>query len=149
MSGWLLDTNVIAELMGPACDDNVAAWIASRAEDELFISVLTLAEIVQGIASLPENDLRRPRFKAQLSAVESRFGQRVLPVDAAVAKCYGEIVGTLRRTGRKPPVIDTLLAATAIEHGLTLVTRNIKDVAATGVLVLDPWQSARSKPSPA
>jgi toxin FitB len=139
---WLLDTNVVLELVGPTCDPAVRAWFIAEREDSFGLSVMTLAEIEQGIAGLPEGDARRPRYEAQRTAIEARFGSHVVPIDLGVALRFGSLPGLLRRSGRKPPVIGTLLAATAIEHGLVLVTRNTRDAAATGVQLLDPWQPA-------
>ena len=139
-SAWLLDTNVVAELVKAAPDATVLRVLGRRPEAAGWISVLTLAEFAQGIDQLPPADPRRPAFEAQLAEVARRFAGRVLPVDAAVALRFGRLRGALMRVGRRPPVIDTLLAATAIEHGMTLVTRNVRDVAATGARLLVPWR---------
>jgi predicted nucleic acid-binding protein len=141
---WLLDTNVVLELVNPACDPAVRAWFVGENEASFGLSVMTLAEVEQGIAGLPKGDARRPRYEAQRAAIEARFGSHIVQVDLRVARRFGHLSGLLRRAGCKAPVIDTLLAATAIEHGLVLVTRNTKDVAATGAKLLDPWQSAES-----
>jgi predicted nucleic acid-binding protein len=114
--------------------------LGTRPESAGWISVLTLAEFAQGIDRLPPADPRRPAFEAQLAEVARRFAGRTLPVDAAVALRSGRLSGALTRAGRRPPVIDALLAATAIEHGMALVTGNLRDVAATGARLLDPWR---------
>jgi toxin FitB len=139
---WLLDTNVVLEIVSPVCDPAVLAWFDSEDEDSFSLSVMTLAEIEQGIAGLPRGEARGPKYEAQRAAIEARFGGHIVPVDLRVALRFGHLSGLLRRSGRKPPVIDTLLAATAIEHGLVLVTRNTRDAAATGAQLLDPWQPA-------
>jgi toxin FitB len=144
---WLLDTNVVLELVSPACDPAVHAWFVGEKEGSFALSVMTLAEIEQGIAGLPQGDARRPRYEAQRAAIEARFGSHIVPVDSKVALRFGQLSGLLRRSGRKPPVIDTLLAATAIEHGLVLVTRNTRDVAATGAGLFDPWQQPAAGPA--
>jgi toxin FitB len=143
---WLLDTNVVLEIVGPACNPAVHAWFTGERENSFGLSVMTLAEIEQGIAGLPEGDARRPRYEAQRAAIESRFGNHIVPVDLKVAVRFGFLSGLLRRSCRKAPVVDTLLAATAIEHGLVLVTRNTKDVAATGASLFDPWQAGAVAP---
>ena len=139
-SAWLLDTNVVTEILKAAPDATVLRTLGARPETSGWISVLTLAEFAQGIDRLPPADPRRPAFEAQLAEVARRFAGRTLPVDAAVALRFGRLSGALTRAGRRPPVIDALLAATAIEHGMTLVTRNVRDVAATGARLLDPWR---------
>lgn len=140
MNGWLLDTNVISELMRPAGERRVIAWAAAQPEERLFISVLTLAEYDQGIHNLPFGSPARTRFEAALKAVELRFSRCTLSVGDAVVRCWGRIGGEIwQATGRRPPVVDTLLAATAIEHDLCLVTRNVRDVRDSGALVFNPW----------
>lgn len=140
MSGWLLDTNVISELSSASPAAQVVAWAAARDERRLFLSVLTLAEYDKGIANLPPDHAALPRIEASLRALESRFAGRILPLSDAVVRRWGHVAGaTRRRTGHPPPVIDTMLAATAIEHGLVLVTRNVRDVRESGVRWLDPW----------
>jgi predicted nucleic acid-binding protein len=137
---WLLDTIVVTETLKAAPDATVLHTLGARPETAGWISVLTLAEFAQGVERLPPDHPRRPAFEAQLAEVARRFAGRVLPVDAAMALRYGRLASALTRAGRRPPVIDALLAATAIEHGMTLVTRNVRDAAGTGARVLDPWR---------
>lgn len=140
MKGWLLDTNVIASLTSPGGAPTVKAWVAAQGEQTLFLSILSLAEYDKGIAQLPEGDPLRSRYAANRDAIEARFGARVLPVSNAVIRRWGAIAGRMKReTGHPPPVIDTLLAATALEANLYLVTRNTKDVTGTGAVVFNPW----------
>lgn len=140
MSGFLLDTNVISELVRRKPDPNVTAWIDGTAEDLLHLSVLTLGEIRKGIASLPAGS-RRVALETWLdSDVVLRFAGRILPIDEAVADRWGHIAARAAVARRLLPVIDGLLAATALDHNLTLVTRNTRDVAATGVPVFNPWE---------
>ena len=140
MSGWLLDTNVISELARTQPDPRVVAWAEALPEHATFISVLTLAEFDKGIAALPADAPARPRLKAAVVALESRFRGRVLSVVDATVRRWGRISGAAKLLrGQSPPVVDTLLAATAIEHDLCLVTRNMKDVRDTGALVFNPW----------
>lgn len=139
MSGFLLDTNVVSELIKPRPEARVAAWIEATEESLFRLSVLTLGEIRKGIDSLPDWSLR--------SALESwlshdllvRFAHRILDVDQDVADRWGQIAAKAAATKRSLPVIDGLLAATALHHNLTLVTRNAKDVSLTGVPVINPW----------
>ncbi len=139
MSGFLLDTNVISELVRKKSDPKVTAWLDATAEDLLYLSVLTLGEIRKGITSLRESS-RRVALEAWLdSDVVLRFGDRILPIDQAVADRWGRIAAQAAATKFLLPVIDGLLAATALDRNLTLVTRNTRDVAATGVPVFNPW----------
>jgi predicted nucleic acid-binding protein len=138
--GWLLDTNVVSELMRRAGDDRVIAWAAGQPADLLFISVLTLAEYDKGIQNLAVDQPARARFQAALRAVELRFADRKLSVSDAIVRRWGRLSGEIGRVrGRAPAVVDTLLAATAIEHDLCLVTRNVKDVRHTGATIFNPW----------
>ena len=151
MTGWLLDTNVIAELANPLGAARVREWAAAQDERRLYLSILVLGEYEKGLSNLPEDSTLRPRVQAALAALERRFAGRLLSVSDAVVRRWGRISGaTKRATGQSPPVIDTMLAATALEHELTLVTRNIRDVRHSGAVVFDPWTegggaSARSR----
>ena len=140
MIGWLLDTNVIASLIAPNGAPSVKGWAASQDESWLHLSVLTLAEYEKGIHNLPDDDAERPRHLATVAALEARFEGRILPISDAVVRHWGRISGRVRRDhGAAPPVIDTLLAATAIEADLHLVTRNVHDVLHSGASVFSPW----------
>jgi toxin FitB len=146
LRGWLLDTNVIASLAAPTGAPSVKAWAARQEEDRLFLSVISLAEYDKGIHQLPDADALRVRYAANRDAIEARFAGRVLPLSNAVVRRWGAIAGRVRRdTGHPPSVIDTLLAATAIEEQLYLVTRNAKDVQHTGAAIFNPWQDDQSQ----
>lgn len=139
MSGFLLDTNILSELVRPHPDGNVVRWVEDTEESLLFLSVLTLGEIRKGIMSLPAGT-RRGRLESWLQVeLRARFEDRILPIDAAIADRWGAIAALAAAVGAPVPVIDGLLAATALHHNLTLVTRNTSDVGATGVPVLNPW----------
>lgn len=144
MTGWLLDTNVIAELANPQGAARVQAWAAAQDEARLYLSILVLAEYEKGLYNLPKDSAIRPRVEASLTALEARFAGRVLPVSDAVMRRWGAISGaTKRATGQSPPVIDTLFAATALEHDLVLVTR---DVQHSGAAVFNPWTEDSGAP---
>ena len=143
MKGWLLDTNVIASLIAANGAPSVKAWAAGQAEERLWLSVLTLGEYDKGIAQLADDDPKRAGYAAARDALEARFAGRVLPVSDDVVRRWGALSGKARRdTGHPPAVIDTLFAATAIEHVLCFVTRNTRDVAATGAELFNPWDQA-------
>ena len=136
----ILDTNVISELVRPKPEPSVKAWVAAADENLLYLSVLTLGEIRKGIASV-KDAARRVTLEAWLSSdLVLRFAGRLLAIDQPVADRWGRLAA---QVGPKSllPVIDGLLAATALHHNLTLVTRNIKDVAATAVPVFNPWSA--------
>lgn len=135
-NGYLLDTNVISETRKARADSGVIAFVSAAEEAALFLSVLTLGELRKGVATKRRTD---PGAADQLGAwvdgIETTFADRLLPIDTATARCWGELSAS-----RSLPVIDTLIAATAISRGLTLVTRNTGDVGSTGVPLVDPWQ---------
>lgn len=143
MNGWLLDTNVIAELARPQGSKRVLAWAAAQDEALLFLSILTLGEYDKGLNHLPSDSPLRSGIAAGIAALEARFADRILPVTNSIVRRWGIISGLVKhRIGRTPPVIDTLLAATAVEHDLCLVTRNVRDVRHSGATVLNPWTTA-------
>jgi toxin FitB len=135
-AGYLLDTNVISETRKIRADPQVIRFLEATNGDHLFLSVLTLGELRKGVAARRRSDSAiADRLAAWVDEIEQNFADRVMPLDAAAARIWGEL-----SAGRSLPVVDTLIAATAIARGLTLVTRNTRDVAATGVTVFDPWE---------
>lgn len=139
MSGFLLDTNVISELVKPQPQPNVTAWIESTDESLLYLSVLTLGEIRRGIAALAQSR-RRATLEAWLDKdLRARFEERILAIDQEVADRWGLLTAAARNSGIVLPVIDGLLAATALEHNLTLVTKDIGQIPSMGVAVFNPW----------
>lgn len=142
MSGFLLDTNIISEIAKTKPEPKVAKWIDGTDETLLHLSVLTLGEIRKGIAGLRESS-RRAALEAWLSGdLRMRFADRILSIDEAVADRWGRIIAVAAAAKRTLPVIDGLLAATALHHNLTFVTRNTKDVEGTGVSVFNPWTAS-------
>ena len=139
MSGFLLDTNVISELVKPRPEPRVTAWIDATDESLLYVSVLTMGEIRKGVTSLLDS-ARRVALEAWLDSVLAlRFAHRTLPIDQAVADRWGRLAAEAAVAKSPLPVIDGLLAATALQHDLTLVTRNTRDVARTRVPLFNPW----------
>jgi hypothetical protein len=142
MNGWLLDTNVVAELTRPNGATRVLDWARRQDEERLFLSILTHGEYDKGLGNLSPDSPRYPRVAATVAAVEARFSGRILSLTESIVRRWGAISGlTKRRTGQSPPVVDTMLAATAIEHNLCLVTRNVRDVRFSGAMLLNPWDS--------
>jgi predicted nucleic acid-binding protein len=140
VNGWLLDTNLIAELTKPHGAVRVQDWAGAQNEETLFLSILTLAEYDKGLHHVPLDNRLRPRIAASIAAMEVRFSRRTLMLTEPIVRRWGAISGeTKRLTGHAPPVVDTLLAATAIEHDLCLVTRDPRDVRHSGAVLLNPW----------
>lgn len=135
---YLVDTNVISELRRKQPDANVVTWFEHCAAQSLFLSVLTLGEIRKGIERL--DDLKRRRILSDWLDVElpTFFLGRILSVDAQVADRWGRLQND---SGRPLPAIDGLLAATALQHDMTLVTRNVKDFNGLGLRVTNPWEA--------
>jgi toxin FitB len=132
---FLLDTNIISEVRKPRPDGRVTAWLASVEGDDLFLSVLVVGEIGQGIERLRRRDPRRAAAYVEwLVELRTAYADRIVPVDLAAADEWGRLNSVTRL-----PVVDGLLAATAKVRGWTLVTRNTRDVAGTGVRLLDPF----------
>lgn len=132
----LLDTNILSEIRKPRPNAAVLAWFDAQEADDLYVSVLTLGEIREGVDRLAARDEARGRTLGRwLADLSVLYADRILPVDQAVAEEWGRLRAAAART---LPVIDALLAATARVHGLTLVTRNDKDFRGLDVPVLNP-----------
>jgi predicted nucleic acid-binding protein len=141
MKGYLLDTNCISEAVRSRPEPRVMSLLDSVDETLLYLSVLTLGEIRKGVASLPQSR-RRTALETWLDGeLQARFSARILPIDAAIADRWGSLAAVAKSTGRALSTIDGLLAATAIHHNLTIVSRNDRDFAGIQVLVLNPWES--------
>lgn len=136
---WLLDTNVLSEMVRPRPDANVVAWMRAQSQLDFSLSVLTLGELEKGIATLPGTARRAQLSQWARTDIPRHFFGRLLPVDVAVAAAWGQLAGDAQASGRPLPVIDGLLLATAKTAGLTFVTRNLSDCAGRGVPVYDPW----------
>ena len=140
MSGFLLDTNCISELVRPKPEPRVMEWMEAADETILYLSVLTVAEIRKGLAGLAQGK-RRTRLETWLEVeLLTRFARRIVPIDSAVADRWGLLAAEAKRTGKGLSIIDGLLAATALHHNLTIVSRNASDFANTQVTALNPWE---------
>jgi len=138
---YLIDTNVISELRkGRRCDANVARWFDSVGDEEIFLSVLTIGELRRGVELIRRRDpVSAESLDTWLAQVLSTHAGRFLPVDSSVAEQWGEL-----NVPNPVPVVDGLLAATAIVNGLTLATRNVGNIAGTGVPCLNPFDRTPS-----
>jgi len=141
MSGFLLDTNCISEAVSLKPDPNVENWVRAVDQALLYLSVLTLGEIRKGLAGLAQGK-RRTRLETWLEIeVQARFSGRILPIDAAVADRWGLLAADAKRKGKPVSVVDGLLAATALHHNLTIVTRNVADFSGFSLPILNPWEA--------
>jgi predicted nucleic acid-binding protein len=136
----LLDTCVLSELQRSGGSSRVKAFVEALDDNDVFISVLSIGEIVKGIFHLKESRRRRT-LRAWLHSLEAHHAERILPADLETWRIWGEIAATAWSLGRTIPAIDGLLAATALRHGLHLATRNTSDFEPTGALVINPWVS--------
>ena len=141
MSGYLLDTNVLSEFSrrgGP--DSRVKQWLEAAYSESLFTSVVTLGEIRFGIELLHPGKRRTQLERWLAHELPEWFEDRILPVDKATFDQWGRLRAQAQLQGRPLPVIDALLAATAFQHRLTLVTRDIGGFSAEGLTVINPWR---------
>ena len=137
---FLLDTNVIAEWVKPLPEPRVVTWLAQAGEDRLFLSVVSFAEIRRGIEALADGRKRERLAEWLADELPGRFAGRILDIDRSVAEAWGSVSAGSARSGVPLAVPDGFLAATARTHGLTLVTRNVRDFRATGIALFDPWE---------
>jgi len=136
----LLDTCVISEIQRPTGDPRVKTRVDAFDADDIFLSVVTIAEVLRGIELLPPSR-RRDGLHAWIRSIEARHHDRILPVGLPVARLWGELDAAACRSGVTISTADGLIAATARHHGLTVVTRNTAEFRATGVPMIDPWEA--------
>jgi hypothetical protein len=138
---FLLDTNIVSELNRPQPARQVSEWIRSVPQQELFISVITIAEIVKGITRHPDAPRRLALQQWLDSFVRPWLHGRILPVSESIAERTGQISGAHDASGKPIALADALIAATAVEYGLSLATRNIKDFQRIPLKLLNPWEA--------
>lgn len=137
---YLLDTNVVSELSKPHPDPMVVAWIDEVDIAGVYLSVVTVGEIRKGIARLPSSKRRAYIEHWVETVLFAEFQANIVPFELDMALAWGDLTGRLERAGKRMQVIDSLIAATALQGDFILVTRNEADFAATGVKLLNPWQ---------
>ena len=135
----LIDTDVLSEIRKPDGHPGVKAHVARIEPHDLFVSVISIGEITFGVARLPASAKRR-ELEAWLSVTERYFADRILTIDRDIAQRWGEIAAKASLTGKMLHAADGLIAATALHHGLRVLTRNVVDYHATGVLLTNPWE---------
>lgn len=135
MSGYLLDTNVLSETRRRTPDTEVVAWLSAVPADQVSVSVLTIGELRYGVGLLAARDPDAvPGLQQWLDGILVRFGRHIMDVDQKVVEVWARL-----RVTRPLPAVDGLIAATAVAHNLTLVTRNTRDFAGLGVRLLNPF----------
>ena len=141
MNGFLLDTNVPSELTRPRSDPKVERWLEDADDEQLFFSVVSLGEIIKGVTILPESRRREELQQWLDDTLRPWFSGRILPVTEPITERWGILAGRRQLKGKTITVTDGFIAATALHHDLTIVTRNVKDFEDLGVSVLNPWES--------
>jgi len=136
---YLLDTNVVSEAAKRHPHPRVLAFLEETPLEAAYLSALTLGELVQGVARAPEE--RRPVLARWVEGLKRRFSGRILPLDEGVMEIWGELTGQALREGRPLSPLDAMLAATALRHGLTLVTRNTGHFRGVPARLLNPWEA--------
>lgn len=136
----VLDTNVVSEAMKPEPDAAVSAWLNDQAAETLYLSSVTLAELLFGIRALPTGK-RKNRLDRALTELQALFKDRVLPFDTDAARHYADLAVTARNGGRGFPTPDGYIAAIAASRGFIVASRDIAPYDAAGVAVINPWQA--------
>lgn len=137
---YLLDTCLISELVKKEPQPGVIRWLEEQSEQTLFLSVLTFGELQKGISRLSAGERRDTLQNWVKHDLADRFHGRILGLDLEIALAWGRLQGESEQAGEKLPVMDSLIAATAIAHGMTVVTRNRRDLERCRTRVFDPWQ---------
>jgi tRNA(fMet)-specific endonuclease VapC len=141
MSGFLLDTNVPSETLRPRPNANVSAWLNRQAQDSQFLSVVSVGELRRGFTLMSPGKQRTRLEQWMEQYLLPLFAGRILPVTQSIADHWGVLDAQCQLRGRPLNTADGMIAATALQHGLTLVTRNVRDFADLGVTVLNPWNA--------
>ena len=136
----LVDTNVISETMRPAPEPKVIAWLDAQVAETLYLSTISLAELLFGIAVLPEGRRKVPLGLDLVQKAALFFGERILPFDVEAANAYASLMARAERSGRKIEVSDGEIAAIAAAHRFTVATRDTAPFQAAGLKVIDPWR---------
>ena len=137
----ILDTNVVSEVMRASPEARVVDWLNGQIREHLFLSVISLSELLLGVAALPEGK-RKSNLALSLSAqLATFFGDRLLPFDAECAKAYAEIVMRARASGAGIGLADAQIAATALAYGMKVASRDTQPFLSAGIEVIDPWRN--------
>ncbi len=135
----LLDTCVLSELRKDHCFENVRKSIEQYTDDSLFLSVITIGELTKGIELLTKGHRKR-ELQSWLQTIERYYSDRILTIDIEIVRIWGELTATAQKSGKTIASADGLIAATALRHGLHIITRNTSDFEPSGVLLINPWE---------
>jgi toxin FitB len=136
---YLLDTCLISELVAKQPNQKVLDWVDAQVPETLYLSVITIGEIAKGICKLTPSKRKESLTTWLNETLPNRFEHRILTLDVSTMVLWGNLVGQLEQNGRPLPAMDSLIAAIALQHSLSLVTRNEKDFAGTGLIIVNPW----------
>lgn len=137
---YLLDTNVVSESEQPKPNPSVINWLAARDETNVYLSALTVGEIRRGIEML-ESGKKKTHLRNWLDGIRVAFAGRILPITESTFAIWGTMFASFEKKGMKRPIFDSLLEATALEHDLILVTRNVRNFKDTSITILNPWEN--------
>lgn len=135
---YLLDTCVLSELVKPTPEPKVVAWVNAQAEDSLFASAITPAELLKGIAKLQDSQ-RKTALTQWVNQIQEEMADRILPFESSTADYWANLCAAAEKAGTPLSAFDSLIAGTAVEHGLVIVTRNSRDFESAPVMIINPW----------
>lgn len=141
MKGYLVDTNIPSELTREKPDARVVRFLRDAGRNTVFLSVMTIGEICKGIAGLPSSQKRTALQKWLDNDLRPWFAGRILPVTETIAERWGQLAAAAKQRGSTLAVVDGVIAATALDHDLVLITRNARDFAGLGVNISNPWEA--------
>jgi toxin FitB len=137
---YLLDTCVLSEFTRRQQNEKVVRWLEQADEEKLYISAITIGEIQRGIERMSPSQRKSDLQRWLNDGLIARFGVRTLPLDAQTMILWGSLTARMENSGQPIPVMDSLIVASALQHDLIIVTRNVSDFLPAGVQVIDPWQ---------
>ena len=137
---YLLDTCVLSEFTRRKPEEKVIQWMDQIDEEKLFLSAITIGEIQHGLQRLPDSPRKTDMLVWMNNGLIERFDKRILPLDTATLFLWGALAARMEKSGQPMPVMDSLIAATALQNHLIIVTRNVADFQPCGVHVINPWE---------
>ena len=137
---YLIDTNVISELIAKQRDRQVVEWLQTVDDQRMYLSIITIGELRKGLDLMVASRRKQQLEQWYRYELLIQFKPNIIPIDLRVIEVWGEMMAALQKKGRILPLADALIAATALAHNLTIATRNVKDFVGAGVSVFNPWQ---------